>query len=96
MAKLPFGVVTLFRGDKTGIECCTTEITLCKDCENFSHETGICTSWGSWTEEVGYCHKSKKKKTEDVIALDFSEDIDTPSRYQTSDGKWHEGMIGGD
>ena len=30
---------------------------------------------------------------DDVIALEFSEDIDTPNRYQTSDGEWHTGRI---
>jgi hypothetical protein len=29
----------------------------------------------------------------DVVALDFSDDIDTPNKYQTADGKWHEGKI---
>lgn len=46
------------------------------------------------TEGNGYCDKAEKKK-DDIVALDFSEDIDRPSRYQTSDGKWHTGMIRG-
>lgn len=37
-----------------------------------------------------------KKGYENVAALEISADIDTPSRYQTSDGEWHEGMTGGD
>ena len=28
-------------------------------------------------------------KEDDVIALDFSENIDEPSKYQTADGQWH-------
>lgn len=34
-----------------------------------------------------------KKAYENVVALEISADIDTPSRYQTSDGKWHTGRI---
>ena len=30
----------------------------CKDCENFNKETDICTLWGSWTNEDGFCHKT--------------------------------------
>ena len=30
---------------------------------------------------------------DDVIAIEFSADIDTPGKYQTSDGVWHKGMI---
>lgn len=30
----------------------------CKDCENFNKETDICTLWGSWTNEDGFCHKA--------------------------------------
>jgi len=29
----------------------------------------------------------------EVIALEFSMDIDCPGRYQTSDGEWHIGQI---
>lgn len=27
---------------------------------------------------------------DEVIAIDFSEDIDKPSKYQTKDGNWHD------
>ena len=33
------------------------------------------------------------KMIDDVIALDFSFNIDEPSKYQTKDGEWHTGMI---
>ena len=32
-------------------------------------------------------------KVEDVIALEFSTDIDEPNKFQTSDGEWHTGII---
>lgn len=32
----------------------------------------------------------------EVIAINFSKDIDKPSKYQTKDGKWHEGRIKND
>ena len=48
-------------------------------------------------DEEGTCEiKVRGKSESEVMALDFSEDIDKPSRYQTSDGEWHEGRIGGD
>ena len=33
------------------------------------------------------------KSDNEVVALEFLEDIDKPSKYQTSDGTWHTGMI---
>ena len=48
-------------------------------------------------DEEGICEiKVRGKSESEVVALDFSEDIEKPSRYQTSDGEWHEGMTGGD
>ena len=32
---------------------------------------------------------AEEEPSEDVIALDFSADIDEPNKYQTKDGKWH-------
>ena len=29
----------------------------------------------------------------DIISLDFPTNIDEPGKYQTSDGKWHRGII---
>ena len=29
----------------------------------------------------------------DINAIDFSKDIDKPSKYQTKDGKWHSGFM---
>ena len=95
MAKLPDGMVTIFRPYKTEIRIIQEELIFCKNCEHFQHETDMCTMWGAYTEIEGYCFKADQKE-EDIVALDFSEDIDRPSRYQTSDGEWHEGMTGGD
>ena len=33
------------------------------------------------------------KSDNEVVTLEFSEDVDSPSKYQTSDGTWHTGMI---
>ena len=33
-------------------------IVHCKDCDNFHEETHLCTLWGSWTSEDGFCHKA--------------------------------------
>ena len=39
-------------------DCPLIPIVHCKDCENFNKETDICTLWGSWTNEDGFCHKA--------------------------------------
>ena len=62
MAKLPDGVVTFIDDDKTSIHYHTSEIVLCKNCYYFDTETDICTSWGSWTEEKGYCYMGMERK----------------------------------
>ena len=38
--------------------CPLIPVTHCKDCDNFNKETDICTLWGSWTNEDGFCHKT--------------------------------------
>jgi len=38
--------------------CPLIPVVHCKECENFNKETDICTLWGSWTNEDGFCHKA--------------------------------------
>lgn len=61
-----------------------------RDCENCIHrkENGC---------EVWECEFSPKKEKaveeipyEEVTAIEFSADIDKPSKVQTKDGEWHE------
>ena len=56
------GIVTLIgdMGSNLGrlVDCTAIPVVHCKDCENFNKETDICTLWGSWTSEDGFCHKA--------------------------------------
>lgn len=38
------------------------EIVHCRDCDSFIEETNTCTSFGSWTQADGYCHKAERRK----------------------------------
>ena len=61
----------------------------CRSCRNFGLHHGICEICKDnkcWTEK-------EPTKNDDVVALNFSDDIDTPNKYQTADVKWHEGRI---
>lgn len=63
MAKLQDGLVVKYIPERKTetISFTADELILCKSCESYDHETGICTSWGSWTDENGYCYKAEKK-----------------------------------
>ena len=55
------------------------EFEICKDCFEKLFDF-----FGNAVEEIPY---------EEVIAIDFSEDVDKPSKVQTKDGEWHENCI---
>lgn len=70
MAKLPDGMVMIFRPYKTEIRIIREELIFCKNCEHFQHETDMCTMWGACTKKEGYCFKADQKE-EDIVALDL-------------------------
>ena len=64
MAKLPDGVVVFIKAKKTEFEYEYHDLIKCKNCENYMPEIKMCTAWGSWAQDDGFCFKAEKKKEE--------------------------------
>lgn len=85
--------------EENGKVCCN-----CRHNKRYHDEGGMiyceCEVSGDWLSYVrvmtGWCRHWAKESEEDsdeVVALEFSTDVDTSSKYQTRDGEWHTGRI---
>lgn len=63
-----------------------------RDNDGTGTQQEVCKFLANYMEILEKQMQEQSTKT-DVVALDFSDDIDTPNKYQTADGKWHEGRI---
>lgn len=85
------------------VDYCHRKDVRCKNCP-FVSKDNICDLNMSILEDLVHFTDAEiipakedvenyKKAYENVVTLGISADIDTPSRYQTRDGEWHEGRI---